>query len=129
MSSSQKYVSVFITVNLSGVMNANNRCSNYYRRHALRTAEAFFLLCGDVRYHPCGQVACWDRSISTPDKNELNRQLRSSVWGWPLNPVVAVGERRMIPKISSFIVNIPCSMVDTLTAQSCSCQTSQYCSQ
>lgn len=49
-------------------------------------------------------VACWDRSILTPDKKELNRLLRSSVLGWPLNPVAVGGERRMIPKISSLIV-------------------------
>lgn len=62
-------------------------------------------------------VVCWGSSIST-DCRRLNRLIKkaSSDLGRPLDPVEAVGQKRIMAKLSSLMENVSHHMQDTLTA-------------
>lgn len=60
----------------------------------------------------------WSTSISTADRKRLNRltEKASCVLGRSLDPLDVVGERRMLAKLSSLMVNMSHPMQDTLSA-------------
>ncbi|XP_078264925.1 uncharacterized protein LOC144598602 [Rhinoraja longicauda] len=67
-------------------------------------------------------VVCWSSSISAAEGKRLDKLVRkaSSVLGCPLDSVQAVGDRRMMAKLTLLLDNDSHPMQDTVTALSSS---------